>query len=571
MDVRDQLGRYHVLTRIARGGTAEIYRARYRTGNTVWQEAAIKVLLPEFCGHEELREMLGDEGRLLARLTHSGIVQLIEIGCDAELPFLAMEYVEGIDLARLLTRLLGEQKPLPAAQTVTIMTQILAALDYAHRRVGPDGVSLGLVHRDISPSNLLLSWHGEVKLADFGIARGTHRSRDTSLGLIRGKCAYMAPEQARGEAIDARTDLFACGIVLAELLLARRFFGGGSDAEVQQRVAAAAYSFDAFQLLPAPLRQILILSLSPDPEQRYQSAAEMLGDVMRAARLLQAPPDLLGLAGYLRHLFPDAYRTPLLETTVMQTEVMEAVSVPRFLLAESSPARWWRTRISTHARAGLLAVVVAFMTLFNPGHGTPPLAHAETHGVSVEGEAVAAISGEAADQPLPEPVTPPQHVSVPRFLIRGAISIESVPPQVSGVLRLGEKRLEITTPFSLSDIDLTDVQHGTVTLQASGYKDVSEDFVLRESSPTFLKRISLERESKATLRVTAIPWGIVTIDGVARGETPVALRALEGGDHTVRVTYPPTREVLTQRLHIDGSAHRQCRARFDGKAKLACR
>lgn len=228
---RDVLGKYLLHERIGAGGMAEVYRASYSPEGGFEKTVAVKKILPGYAGDDDFVALFRQEAALCSRLTHPNVVQVLDFGRFGDTYFLAMEYVDGLTLKRVLDGCAGRGLPLPA---VTYLGhELLRALDYVHRRTGPDGAPLKLVHRDVNPPNILVSRLGEVKLTDFGIARATSASRLTQAGLIKGKPGYLAPEQLEDGQLDGRTDLFAVGITLHEALTGLRLFSVGvSDKEL---------------------------------------------------------------------------------------------------------------------------------------------------------------------------------------------------------------------------------------------------------------------------------------------------------------------------------------------------
>jgi serine/threonine-protein kinase len=287
-------GPYLLFDRIGRGGMAEIFLARARNELGGDRRLVIKQVLPELSQDANFAQMLVREAKLAARLSHRNIVQVNDLGREDDRLYIAMEYVEGYDLNSLLRQLTKRRLPLPLDFALFIVREMLQALDYAHRAADEFGTPLGIVHRDITPSNVLISFEGEVNLCDFGIARaldmdvrrragetpnGEPHHEESHIRRVRaaGKSAYMAPEHARGGDIDSRADLFAAGIVLWELCAGRRMYRG-SDAQILQLACAGDVPPLPEQGLPehARLQAILSRALCVDPAGRYQSAAEML-------------------------------------------------------------------------------------------------------------------------------------------------------------------------------------------------------------------------------------------------------------------------------------------------------
>ncbi len=299
-------GRYALFDFIGRGGMAEIYLARQKTELGPARRCVVKQILPQFASDPAFSEMLVHEAKLAARLSHANVVQVFDLGREGERLFIAMEYVEGFDLNELLRRCSDARVPLPFELGVHVVCESLKGLDYAHRRTDDDSKPLGLVHRDVSPSNLLVSFEGEVKVCDFGIARANDVIGDASAGslahelgeALKGKAGYMSPEHARGEAIDARADVFAAGIVLWELAAGRRMYRGGEgrDSLLEQARRASIPELPS-NGLPAEdkLRRIVAKALAPQPHARYPSAAAMHRDLDRyavSAKLMRSPLEL---------------------------------------------------------------------------------------------------------------------------------------------------------------------------------------------------------------------------------------------------------------------------------------
>lgn len=239
---------------------------------------AIKRILPHLTEDKEFVSMFINEAKLAALLSHQNIVQIFDLGHIENSYFIAMEYVMGKDLRTILQRARALNLPLSVGHALLIVAQVCAGLDYVHRKKDLTGRDLNLVHRDISPQNILISYEGEVKVVDFGIAKAATQSSETRTGVLKGKLSYMAPEQAWGKAIDRRADIFAIGIVLYEILTGRKLFKGDNDFNTLEKVREA-------KVEPAPaalnqqvtpeLEQIILKALAKDPENRFGSASEL--------------------------------------------------------------------------------------------------------------------------------------------------------------------------------------------------------------------------------------------------------------------------------------------------------
>jgi serine/threonine-protein kinase len=277
--VPSTFGRYQLLARLAVGGMAEIFRARQTGAHGFEKILVIKRILPHLAADPEFLAMFIDEAKLQCALQHPKIVQVFEFGEADGQYYIALEYVDGMDALGLLRACAHRRQRLPVRLAVHIACEVLDALDYAHSQRGPDGHPLGIVHRDVSPSNVFISRRGDVKLGDFGIARATEKQRQskTQAGTLKGKYGYMAPEQVVGGEIDGRADLFAVGIVLSEMLMGRRLFTAPNDLDVLLMVRDARldrlnrYGGD----IPPALRKILDRILSRDVDARYPTAGTL--------------------------------------------------------------------------------------------------------------------------------------------------------------------------------------------------------------------------------------------------------------------------------------------------------
>ncbi|AKF08204.1 serine/threonine-protein kinase [Sandaracinus amylolyticus] len=285
-----RFGRYQLFDRIGKGGMAEIYLARAASELGAERLVVVKQIHEALSRDESFARMFIEEAKLCAGLRHANVVQVLELGREDGLLYMAMEYVEGFDLHQLLARCSRAKVALPAEFALFIVREVLAALDFAHRATDASGRALGIVHRDVSPSNVLMSLEGEVKLCDFGIARaaGAQEERSGDAKVV-GKSAYMSPEHARGEALDARADVFAAGILLWELCAGRRLYRG-SEEEMLELARRGEIPALPERGLPQPekLQAILDRALARDRDARYATAAQMraeLDEYAHGARL----------------------------------------------------------------------------------------------------------------------------------------------------------------------------------------------------------------------------------------------------------------------------------------------
>jgi TonB family protein len=301
----DRFGQYELLEKIASGGMAELFRAR-RTGVEGFQKiVAIKKILPHIADNDEFITMFADEAKLAAQLNHPNIVHIYDLGkIQAGGYFIAMEYVEGTDLKTILHSAREVELPPPVPLAVYVAGKVASALDYAHRRRDGKGEELHIVHRDVSPQNILISHEGEIKLCDFGIAKADRKVSRTESGSLKGKLQYMSPEQAWGKPIDHRSDLFSLGSVLHEMLTGKRLFQGDSDLVVLELVRKAEVDPPSrvnADVSPG-LDAIVLKALAREPDARYATGSEMLRDLESVLYSYSPAPGSADLAIYLDRL-----------------------------------------------------------------------------------------------------------------------------------------------------------------------------------------------------------------------------------------------------------------------------
>jgi len=271
------IGPYTVVERISAGGMAEVYKAKMYGVEGFERLVAIKRILPHIASDPDFIAMFQAEAKLAVQLTHGNIAQIYKLGRHEDSFYIALEFVDGRDIAALLDYSQKRNKPIPLHYACYIIARVCEGLDYAHHKRGKDGEPLNVIHRDVSPPNILVSYEGEVKLIDFGLAKAASSSIHTQAGIIKGKLAYMSPEQVRGEKLDLRSDVFAVGIVFFELLTGQRLFRKNSDLETYQSVRDCAIPTPSAvnPQIPARLEAILLQVLARDPANRFQTAGEL--------------------------------------------------------------------------------------------------------------------------------------------------------------------------------------------------------------------------------------------------------------------------------------------------------
>jgi serine/threonine protein kinase len=278
-----QFGPYRLVRQIAVGGMAEIHLAKTKGIAGFEKYVALKMIHPNFAEDDQFIQMLVDEAKIAVQLTHGNIAQTFDLGRVGETYYITMEYVDGADLYKILRRASEQDLELPLDVCAFVGKEIASALDHAHRKRDHVGKPLGIVHRDVSPQNVLISYSGEVKLVDFGIAKATMKARQTAVGVIKGKYYYMSPEQAWGDSIDYRSDIFSAGIVLYEMLTGQMLYLEEDLHKLldMARKAEIAPPSKLRKGVPPQLERIVMHALQKLPSERYQSAGDFATDLER--------------------------------------------------------------------------------------------------------------------------------------------------------------------------------------------------------------------------------------------------------------------------------------------------
>jgi serine/threonine protein kinase len=307
-----QLGKYALQRKLAEGGMAEVFLAK-QTGMEGFEKlVVVKRILPQLCSDDSFVKMFLNEARVAARLNHPNVVQIFDLGKLGDQYFIAMEYVHGEDLRAVIREATDAGTRPPLGLACRIVADTLGGLHYAHTRVGSDGKPLGLVHRDVSPQNVLVTYEGSVKLVDFGIAKATRAidAAQTQAGLLKGKYAYMSPEQARGQPVDARSDVFCGGVLLWELATWQRLFK--RPTEMSTLMAVAEEPIRAPRTvepsLSPDLDRLIMKALARNPDDRFASAQEMRAALESLIRTSGWEADTLALSTYMRELFAGKLR-----------------------------------------------------------------------------------------------------------------------------------------------------------------------------------------------------------------------------------------------------------------------
>ncbi len=301
-------GQYRLLDRIGVGGMAEVWKARMTGVEGFQKTVAIKRILPHLTDSTDFVEMFIDEAKLAAQLNHANIIHIYDLGKLGDDYYIAMEYVEGENLRGILNRARERAAAVPEGVALYVAARLASALDYAHRQRDFDDRELGLVHRDVSPQNVLIGYEGTIKLCDFGIVKAVSKSSHTQMGALKGKLQYMSPEQAYGKPVDGRSDIFAVGALLFEMLTGRRLFVGDSEMEVLEAVRECRVVAPS-ELAPSvrpEVDAVVRKALAREPGERFQSAGEMVRRLEEILASMRPVPGQRELSVFMARLFDRA-------------------------------------------------------------------------------------------------------------------------------------------------------------------------------------------------------------------------------------------------------------------------
>ena len=528
------LQRYHLLRKIATGGMAEVYLAEQTGAGGFKKRVAIKRILPQFAEDQKFIEMFLDEARVAAMFHHPNLIQIYELGEVDGLLCMVMEYVRGLSLSELIKRTAATgQRKFPPGVAARILVQACEGLDYAHDFADPDsGQLLGLVHRDVSPQNILLSKEGIAKVMDFGIAKAAGNLHHTSTGALKGKLAYMPPEQLNGKPLDRRADVWALGIVLYELLAGRRPFVGESEASVFRAILLDPMPpIEALaEEVPVALRNIVNGALARDLADRTPSAGSMalaLEGWLSASGDRTSPADV---SAWLKPLLPTnpseaANGAPVITPSNITRASVLRSKPPHFEQGQSEPS---------------LDVPMDFTKATAPPAPAPAsrawLVAGGACAVAVAAVAFAWITlGHQAPQP-----PPPE----PRVAERPSVAPTPGPPSPSVAPAIAAARVpELPAPAPIRPARSAPAVSRRRIAKAAHARPSPA------SSPRTIDAASPETGGRGSLSVNTDPWSNVTIDGKDLGSTPLPTVELTSGRHLMVCTNPDSglvhRETVT--------------------------
>ncbi len=567
-----KFAKYTLLRKLATGGMAELFLALQKSVAGFEKLIVIKRVLPQMVEDRSFIDMLLQEARIAATLSHPNIVQIYDVG-EAEGSFyIAMEHIHGEDIRSVIRQMRAKDYPeFPVEHALAIALGVCAGLNYAHEKKDLDGHPLGIVHRDISPQNVLMTFSGDIKIVDFGIAKSdTKMITETKSGRLKGKVPYMSPEQARGEKIDGRSDIFSAGVMLFELTTGRRLFKGQSEFETLKLICDRDYPLPSSVRsgYPPALESIVMKALAKDPTERYQTARQMQNALEEFIREERVAVSSSALQQFMQSLFEDKLASQQDELNVGRQAVTELERVesmrpppvavqPGSTLSMPAAARTVTGVRKYQAKTPLVLLGGAALVL----------------GIGV---GVFSLVGRKKID------------TVAAQVVLGSVTIESDPEGaevvVDGTLRADK------TPVTVRDLPLD--RKIDITIRKEGFAPERQTVELSAERPTLAIRSSLREipvigpSAIAATALTNVPvdrphsshgkkplvhtddkrtgrlnvdraggWCNVAIDGAGRGATPIAGIELSAGTHKVTCTTADGKaESATVTVPADGTA-----------------
>ncbi len=556
-ELQKPFGKYFLLDKLGTGGMAEIYKAKTFGSDGFEKTVVIKKILAHWANDPEFIRMLVDEAKLSVMLDHPNIVDVMDLGSVDNTYYIAMACIDGFDLKTLMNRMEEKGRKIPIDIACYITMQSAAGLDYAHKKIGPDGKALNIIHRDVSPHNILLSYNGDVKISDFGIAKAASKGSFTATGMLKGKFSYMSPEQTRGESLNQQSDIFSLGVVLYEMLTGKKCFDGDTALAILEKIRHCNLTAEDLPTsIPEELRKILAKAMAGSLADRYQTGEAFQVDL--AHFLAQYHPGFLpkDLAIVMKEFKKESpssssrseatIKKNTHEALVMQSSDTSISFIPGYQNSQSqlaatskkaSPAWLW------------IGGVLFFFFLFAGGGGY--LAWTKLIQPKLAQKASSSDISSVANPPSTASLTSAPPGQVPSL---GYVEVKSSPPGAE--ISLDKKYTGLKTPAIIPNLSLY-VSH-EITLQLQGYDAWNKAVTLVNTNPLALEA-ELSKVEFGQAYVVSNPMGakiflndsdtgLVTPANV--GQLPLGkaakIRLMKEGFLPVEAVYTPLNGTLQQ-------------------------
>ncbi len=507
-----QFGKYTLLRKLAAGGMAELFLALHKSVAGFEKLVVIKRILPQMNQDRQFIDMLLHEARIAATLSHPNIVQTFDVGQVDGTFFIAMEHIHGEDIRTIVRQMKKKSvNELPLEHALHIVVGLCAGLAYAHEKRDISGQLLGIVHRDISPQNIVVTFSGDVKVVDFGVAKSLHAGEESKGGQLKGKVPYMSPEQAAGEEIDWRSDIFAAGVILFELTTGKRLFKGATEYDTLKLICETEYPMpsDVAAGYPAQLERIVMKALARNRDARYQTAREMQADLEAFIRHERLPVSPVSMTGWMQSLFE--------ESLEKQNADLQDIKQLADRIAAEYPSEYAPASTGSHPSAQFDQSKTGGVA---PGAATsiaPPAKRSGAVWGLVVGLAVAAAAaglylwkgqGQTTQASVPTATTSQAADTPPPAADpRGAIKLESTPSGASIWIN-GDLRKEVT-PATIDHLPIG--QDLNVKLSMEGFESHKETVKLERAGDTKAITVKMATGS-VTVELDILPEPTVWVD-----------------------------------------------------------
>lgn len=496
--------RYELITKLASGGMASIYLGRFIGTPDFERLVAVKIIHPHLTEDEEFVNMFLDEATITAKLSHPNIAQVIELGEQDGLYYMIMEYVEGETLNTLINRIKKRNlQPLTYAQAAWIVSQAASGLYYAHTLTDPYGKPLSIIHRDVTPQNIMITYEGHIKLIDFGIARALGRRTHTKTGEIKGKYSYMSPEQVRGQKIDARSDIFSLGVVLYEITLLNRLFK--RDTELATIQAILNYEVVPPSHInpryPRMLESIVLKAISQEPKDRYQTAKELVDDL---EYFISSTGEIVGshvISRIMKNVFEDKIKIKetLKKLKPKESSIQEVSEEKERSLSTKSDRSLFLGSKNIWIIAGLLLVItLTIVFIINskyPAKKEIPFKYKITVPIEKE-QKIKIYTPQNNNLEIPKR----EESKEPKAVTNGVLSLFSEPTGAKVYIN-GEYKGD--TPITIGGLPIK--KEINIKLTKEGYEEVTKNIKLFQNKENIIIELSSKNREKTKVRSLDAP------------------------------------------------------------------